>query len=69
MKETYGIPRLLRKYLSQSDHVRIVVKGLGKVNHLVRSILLIAVFAGREEGRESSLRDGVALGTTTGLVL
>ena len=69
MKETHGVPRLLRENLSQLDHVCVVVKLLREVNHLVSSILLIAVFACSEKGRESILGNGVALVTTAGLIL
>lgn len=69
MIETHGILRLLHEYLGQPDDVRIVVKLLCQINHPIGNILLIAVLARREEGRESAPRNGVALIIIVGVSL
>lgn len=63
-ESTYRIPRLLNEYLSQADHLRVILKSLGKVDHFIRSILLVAILACSEKGRECGLRNWVALAST-----
>jgi hypothetical protein len=60
---------LLHEYLGQPDHVRVVVEGLGEVDHLIGGVLLVAVCGGSEEGRKSGRGNGVALGTAAGFRL
>ena len=59
----------MHEYLGQPDHVRVVVEGLGEVDHLIGGVLLVAVCGGSEEGRRSGHGNGVALGTTAGFRL
>ena len=68
-RTTYRVPGLLHEYLSQPDHVGVIVKSLGEIDHLVSSILLVAVSAGSEKGREGVLGNCVALGSTAGFSL
>jgi hypothetical protein len=63
-ESTYRIPRLLNEYLSQADHLRVILKSLGKVDHFIRSILLVAILACSEKGCECGLRNWVALAST-----
>ncbi len=59
--ETYSISGLLDKELGESDHLRVVVQRLGKVNHSIRRVLLIAVPASGEKTSKRGLRERVAL--------
>jgi hypothetical protein len=66
---TYRVPGLLNEYLSQAYHVSAVLESLGKGDHLIRSILLVAILACSEEGREGGLRKWIALGSTASFKL
>jgi hypothetical protein len=61
---TYRVPGLLNEYLSEADHVSVVLKSLGKVDHFIGGILLVAILARSEKGREGHLGNYVALGCT-----
>lgn len=57
------------EYLGQLDHVRVIIEGLGQVDHLIGGVLLVAGSADREEGQSSDFGNGVAPDTTTGFLL
>lgn len=55
LKAVRRIPGLLYEQLSKSDHLSIIVQGLCQINHLIRSILLVAVLARSQESHEGVL--------------
>jgi hypothetical protein len=67
--KTNRVSGLLGKNLSKLDHVGVIVEGLCKVNHVIRSILLLAWTGSSQkcaEGRDSNL---VTFGTSTSSIL
>lgn len=58
---TNGITGLLHENLGEADHLRVIIKLFGEVDHGVSCVLLIAVPACSQKARESLLRDWIAL--------
>lgn len=68
-RKTHRVARLLNKYLSERNHGRVVIKLLGKIDHGICGILLVAGSRGSEEGAEGRHRGRVALFTSSSCVL
>lgn len=65
-KKTYGVARLLHKYLREADHLSVIFELLGEVDHSIRRVLLIAFVSSSQERHEGCLRDRLAfIGTTS----
>jgi hypothetical protein len=67
--QTHRVPWLLGKDLSKLYHVWIISQFLGKINHVICGILLIARTVCSKKVIESSNSDGVALQTTACFIL
>jgi hypothetical protein len=59
----------LYEYLSKPDHVRVIIEGLGQVDHHIGGVLLFAGCAASAKGQRSGFGKGMAPGTTMGFPL
>ena len=59
-RRTYCVARLLYEDLRELDHVYVAVERVGKINHRVRGILLLARPSSSKESREGCNGDRVA---------
>ena len=61
----YSVARLLRKNLGKFDHIWVVVQRLGKIDHVVSRVLLVARSCSGKKSREGLNRDWIAFLSST----